>query len=771
MTVPSFPRGAEWRKWDLHVHVPGTQLNDGYKVTNRENTVDKYCQVLHESDVAVFGLTDYFSLSQCFQVKKRYHELYPDCFKLLLVNLELRLDVAVNREGQAVNLHLVFSPDVSEADATKFLTHLKTSGTKGATRTAVTCDDLESREDYEKASVDWKAIDDAIRDTFGEYAIRPEQRQRYLLVIASAKGDGIRAGGAGIARKNQIQDEIDKRCDAIFANASSREWYLHTDRYETDETSVPKPVFDGSDAHSFADLETSLGQHVTDEGRNRSITWIKADPTYEGLLQTLVEPADRVAIQPTEPDSKEPYRVISAVRFSGIKDFPEEISFNKNLSSIIGSRSSGKSALLAHVAHAVDASETIKSQMNATGNQDWRQMGPAAGYTWEDVSDAGCVVEWASGSETNGRVIYIPQNALYSLSERPEEITQKISPALFREYPSLKSEFDNMSQKVERQNSKIDSDIKLWFEYNSQITEKRRAVGDLGDKAAIEHRRAELEVQVAEIRRMANLSDVEALALEQVVRQISDTEAGLQQLRNNLGLLMSHVFETESTDVESISIKPDAVEVSIEIRPDQTLLPEVVAEALEEMRANAVCELRSAIEEKIVNATHKVKDEIAKASDRLEEIRSENVKLLEKQEANHELSSATSDLNIQTAALGEIAKQEELLSDITQLQDASAQRIIDSIAVRNKAIESFVQAFKEEQRELKDLYFSIEAGIHEDDVKHASTGFNQRTRSEYLPERGEPVAFLTAQQYPSKFLDDLATGRVPLNKGYSAQEV
>src|SRR5512133_2639435 len=29
MTI-DFPRGSEWRKWDLHVHTPGTKISDGY---------------------------------------------------------------------------------------------------------------------------------------------------------------------------------------------------------------------------------------------------------------------------------------------------------------------------------------------------------------------------------------------------------------------------------------------------------------------------------------------------------------------------------------------------------------------------------------------------------------------------------------------------------------------------------------------------------------------------------------------------------------------
>ena len=25
-----YPKGSEWRKWDLHVHTPYTKLNNGY---------------------------------------------------------------------------------------------------------------------------------------------------------------------------------------------------------------------------------------------------------------------------------------------------------------------------------------------------------------------------------------------------------------------------------------------------------------------------------------------------------------------------------------------------------------------------------------------------------------------------------------------------------------------------------------------------------------------------------------------------------------------
>ena len=172
--------------------------------------------------------------------------------------------------------------------------------------------------------------------------------------LSSAKGDGIRPGGtSGRQRKNLLSDEIDKYSDGFYANATggSRDYFLDTTRLEGDDPVAPKPVNDGCDAHDFDDLRKCLGKHVADGDAHRNITWIKAGPTYAGLLQTLIEPAERVAIQAAEPDQKEPYKVINRVTFSGSKDFPSEVLLNRNLISIIGSRSSGKSALLAFIAH------------------------------------------------------------------------------------------------------------------------------------------------------------------------------------------------------------------------------------------------------------------------------------------------------------------------------------------------------------------------------------------------------------------------------------
>ncbi len=299
------PGGSLWRKWDLHVHAPGTKMNDGYATKDGKTDLEQFCKIIHDSDVAVAAITDYFSLDSYFAVKEKYEEMFPNDGKLLLPNLEVRLDLSVNRDGQNVNLHLIFRPTLTQQEADKFLGRLDTGGTTGSTRARTTCKDLSTSQQLESATVSMASIESAIMGTFGEHAAHRSERLQHVLVVASAKGDGIRPGGTnGIQRKRLLTDEVDKFCDAFYGNPGSRDYFIDVNRLEGDEKTSPKPVFDGCDAHSFDDLCAGLGKHITQGGPRRNTTWIKADPTYVGLLQTLIEPDERVAMQAAEPDQK-----------------------------------------------------------------------------------------------------------------------------------------------------------------------------------------------------------------------------------------------------------------------------------------------------------------------------------------------------------------------------------------------------------------------------------------------------------------------------------
>lgn len=63
----NFPRGSEWRKWDLHIHTPGTALNDQFEGNNEDDKWNKFLDKLNNiNDVCVLGITDYFDIAPVF---------------------------------------------------------------------------------------------------------------------------------------------------------------------------------------------------------------------------------------------------------------------------------------------------------------------------------------------------------------------------------------------------------------------------------------------------------------------------------------------------------------------------------------------------------------------------------------------------------------------------------------------------------------------------------------------------------------------------------
>jgi hypothetical protein len=150
----TWPRGSEWRKWDLHLHAPGTKLSDGFRVDNGD-VWDEYCRRLQESDVQVFGITDYFSADAYVIARDKFRERYADSGKVFLPNIELRTTDVVNKEHEEVNIHLIFNPSLPDhVDKIRsFLQSLKTSKTETGGRN-IKASELTHKAHFEEATTD-----------------------------------------------------------------------------------------------------------------------------------------------------------------------------------------------------------------------------------------------------------------------------------------------------------------------------------------------------------------------------------------------------------------------------------------------------------------------------------------------------------------------------------------------------------------------------------------------------------------------------------------
>jgi len=349
----NFPRGSEWRKWDLHVHTPKTKLNDQYSTNNGEDIWKLFCEKIENSDVSVFGITDYFSVNSYFQFIDKFKSIYSNSKKVFFPNIEFRIDSKNNRD-EHIQLHVIFSNNRETLDKiNNFLTRLKLVSTDDKNLTSKYCTEGDLNEiGYHKAMVKIDDLEESLKNDFTE--------DEYLIVGVANGYGSLRPSGKNDGRGSEYAKELDKKCKLFFGNSKNIDFFLNKKNGRDKYNLPPKPVIYGCDAHSFEVLDKKLGKSFEEKNEQNKIidyseiTWIKADPTFEGLKQIIYEPEDRVKIQKHNPNSDFSKQIFSAIKIketivfnNGNIGFKEtNIPINSNLITIIGGRGSGKSLLL-----------------------------------------------------------------------------------------------------------------------------------------------------------------------------------------------------------------------------------------------------------------------------------------------------------------------------------------------------------------------------------------------------------------------------------------
>ncbi|SFJ91018.1 hypothetical protein SAMN05421835_110170 [Amycolatopsis sacchari] len=742
-----FPRGSEWRKWDLHLHPPGTKLNNQYGNADDPAVWERFCRTLEQSDVDAFGITDYFSFDGYFRLRNEYQRLYPYSEKVFFPNVELRLVEAVNGAGEEVNLHLIFRPDISEEVAQKFLSRLRTQCYDPG-QIQLTCADLK-HSDFGRATVLKEDIAEAVKETFG----RKVDILENVLVVTSCKGDGLRPT-RGARRKENLSDEIDKFSHAFFGNQRNVSYFLNIDRLEGDEQVAQKPVFGGCDAHHFTDLDTGLGKHVREGNTNYETTWIKADLTFEGLQQTYFEPQNRVKLQAVRPDRREPYQYISRVSFTGTEDFPSEVVLNQNLVSIIGARSSGKSSLLAYIAHAVDPENAIEQQV-ATGLVRREDAGPAAGMTWDSVKNIVCKVEWGDPAAETGRVIYIPQNSLYAISERPEEITSKIQPALFRRDTRFAAIYRQVEADIQACNKTIRSSVNRWFELTSEVSAAVSKLRELGDKKGVESTYNAILEQIATLRDASHLTAGETETYQRIVSEIGEKESRAKRLAEESDLVAPYVSMTEGGGY----VGSELVQVRIDTTPSSSALPSDLESEIVKLVEEARSTLTENLRRKIGEYRRELEIESSEIGAATRSLRLDNEALIAKYRALSELDALVQSSRKQETTLAAIATQEGVVKRLQEQQLAEVDKIKSQISDRGKHISELFENFGHANNKLDDgITIGIEIEFSEETKRTLSQGFNMRDHGPYLDKATQTARIEEAQDAPSEFLLSMFVG-------------
>ena len=125
--MKQFQKGSEWRRWDLHIHTPGTKKNDQFEGQTIQEKWEKYIADInaYPGEITAIGVTDYLSVDNYFKFKE-----YVSCgaitksFQIIIPNIELRM-MPVTGKAVAINIHCLFNPEFETKIKERFLGRLK----------------------------------------------------------------------------------------------------------------------------------------------------------------------------------------------------------------------------------------------------------------------------------------------------------------------------------------------------------------------------------------------------------------------------------------------------------------------------------------------------------------------------------------------------------------------------------------------------------------------------------------------------------------------
>ncbi len=395
-----YPKGSEWRKWDLQIHCPADVLQNQFEGKDPAEKWDKYLSAIGKTDLQVVGITNYFCINGYEDFLAYKERGRVPGIKLVLPNIEFRISQP-NKEGELINLHVIFSDRIKPEKIKEFLARLPLLNTTSDGKQQFCSEEGLRTVGYDHALIEPNVLKELIEKNF--------EPLRDYLIFGVPRGYGSFRPDGDESRGITIAIEIDKIAHAFFGRKDDTPHFFDTQRYED---AVAKPVVATSDAHRLERIGVNF-------------SWIKADPTFEGLKQIVFEPKERIKIQEEKPEEKKTYFFIDKARFidnSTAPNFPSDfIELNQNITAIIGGRSTGKSLLMHYIAKTIDKEE-VTERLRGSNK-----------YNFDENPNFNFEVVWCDGKtmqlknpdgkimqEERRKILYIPPIDILFNLEHPE---------------------------------------------------------------------------------------------------------------------------------------------------------------------------------------------------------------------------------------------------------------------------------------------------------------------------------------------------------------
>jgi energy-coupling factor transporter ATP-binding protein EcfA2 len=513
------PQGSLWHRWDLHFHTPSSfDYLDG-RVTDQQ-----IVERLAAEGIRVVAITDHHTIDVGRILNLQ--QIAGDKLTVL-PGIELRSD----QGGQPIHYICIFSEDCD-------LDHVWTTlqGTLGLT----------------PAAVRQKGGDERVYVPIEDGAKETQKLGGVVSIHAGAKSNSIES----IQNKEQFQQRIKYDITRQFVDLMEigqlKDINVHLNIIFP-ATGLDKPLIICSDNHKI------------DEYSVAAPLWLRADPTFRGLLMVLREPRDRAFIgdQPSElvRVQQNPTKHLRAISFQrkasappSEKWFSGNVPLNTGLVAIIGNKGSGKSAL----------SDTL-GLAGATKNAEAfsflspkRFRHPTGGFAQHFEA----TIEWHSGEKTTRcladpikpeeveRIKYLPQdhiervcNELVQIGE--EGFERELKSVIFSHVPDSQrlghSTLDDLVRfQTDEKQKRIDSLLKQLREATRSRATLEVQIDPTVKRELLEKiRRRELELEAHDKARPAEKSNPAGggtpTTSNALLQELADIEAQKKAVSDQIG--------------------------------------------------------------------------------------------------------------------------------------------------------------------------------------------------------------------------------------------
>lgn len=375
MSKPRTHQGSVWRLWDFHCHTPASYHWKGKKLRglvgeDREQLVAQTVRAMARATPEVFVIMDYWTFDGYLAIAE-YEKMHPGALsgKVVFPGIELRVESSLK---QRLNVHLVLDREVSSQTLKDVLAVLKIS-LKGSDRSlSDECLAQHSRElgadRLAKGSFDGNRVaadDEYALEVGWQTAMVTQESLREALKVIGDRGLLLMPwdtyGGlldidwvvhyAEVRRFRTAADIFECKDEGNRLAFHGQKNTLNEKYFDSFWSSLDRKArlcVRGTDAHSFADYGVFPSNMKT---------WLKTEPTFQGLRHAIKEPVSRSYIGEVPP--KKAFVDANGRLFmdrlqistkAGVKTDEKwfsgtDLKLNPDLVAIIGNKGSGKSGL------------------------------------------------------------------------------------------------------------------------------------------------------------------------------------------------------------------------------------------------------------------------------------------------------------------------------------------------------------------------------------------------------------------------------------------